>query len=177
MPERLRTNGFEVNIVGDPAMALELNALNEIVRAPEALRIVQAQTVQEIQDWGDTFAAAFDIPAWAGQSWVDATARLGADRAPWKLFVGYLDKSPVATSILFNGGGVASEYGVGTIPRARGQGIGAAITVAPLLQARAQGYRYAVLFATEMGHPVYRRLGFEDVGYSIGRYLWANPEQ
>jgi len=63
-------------------------------------------------------------------------------------------------------------YGVGTLPAARGRGVGGAITLWPLVEARARGYRYAVLFATEMGHPVYRRLGFRDVGSMIGRYLW-----
>ena len=92
----------------------------------------------------------------------------------WRLYVGYLNGRPVATNILFNGAGVASVYGVGTLPEARGKGIGAAITLKPLLDARAQGYRYGVLFATEMGVPVYRRLGFREVGCTIGRYLWIN---
>jgi len=38
------------------------------------------------------------------------------------------DEKPVANGVLFNGAGVASVYGVGTIASAGGQGIGAAIT-------------------------------------------------
>jgi GNAT superfamily N-acetyltransferase len=63
---------------------------------------------------------------------------------------------------------------VGTIPSARGLGIGAAITLKPLLDARAQGYRYGVLFATEMGQPVYERIGFRVVPGRINRYLWRS---
>jgi hypothetical protein len=38
--------------------------------------------------------------------------------------------------------------------------------------ARQLGYRYGVLFATDLGAPVYRRIGFKDVGVGISRYLW-----
>jgi GNAT superfamily N-acetyltransferase len=74
--------------------------------------------------------------------------------------------------MLFNGGGVASVYAVGAVPAARGKGIGAAITLRPLLEAREMGYRHAVLFSTEMGYRVYQRIGFRDCGVRINRYLW-----
>jgi hypothetical protein len=38
-----------------------------------------------------------------------------------------------------------------------------------------QGYHYGVLFATEDGLPVYRRIGFKDTGARISRYLWRQP--
>jgi len=31
------------------------------------------------------------------------------------------------------------------------------------MEARGRGYRFAVLHATEMGYPVHRRFGFEEV--------------
>jgi hypothetical protein len=36
----------------------------------------------------------------------------------------------------------------------------------------AMGYRYGVLFATELGAPVYRRIGFHDINAGMSRYLW-----
>jgi GNAT superfamily N-acetyltransferase len=88
------------------------------------------------------------------------------------MFVGYLDGQPVATNMLFNGAGVAGVYAVATLPAARGKGIGGAITLHPLLLARATGYRYGVLFSTEMGARVYERIGFRLTGARINRYLW-----
>lgn len=58
--------------------------------------------------------------------------------------------------------------------QARGQGIGGAITLKPLLEARDEGYRYGVLFSTEMGQSVYERIGFRATGTRINRYLWRN---
>jgi hypothetical protein len=54
----------------------------------------------------------------------------------------------------------------------RGRGIGAAITLEAFADARDEGETDAVLFATELGAPVYRRIGFRDVGASMARYLW-----
>lgn len=84
---------------------------------------------------------------------------------------GRLHGKPVATNILFCGAGVASVFGVGTLAEARGQGIGAAITLRPYVNARERGYHVGVLFATEAGVPVYRRLSFREGG-TISRYLW-----
>ena len=131
-------------------MAVELAKLNEVVRMPEGLEIVRAQTEKQVQDWGEAFVTAFEVPPWAGQAWVDATLRVGVENAPWTMYLGYLNDRPVATNMLFNGGGVASVYGVGTIPQARGQGIGAQITLQPFLDARSQGFKYGVLFSTPM---------------------------
>jgi GNAT superfamily N-acetyltransferase len=74
--------------------------------------------------------------------------------------------------MLFDGAGVASVFGVAVAPSARGRGIGAAITLTAFDEARALGHRYGVLFATELGAPVYRRIGFRDVGATMSRYLW-----
>lgn len=173
--ERLRAHGFVENIAGDPGMAADLHALNEDVRTPDGFRIVEAADEKTLEDWRDVFAAAFEVPIFAGQSWVDATLRLNVSGAPWRLYVGYLGDQPVATNIGFNGGGVASVYGVGTVAEHRGKGIGRAITLAPLLAARDAGYRYGVLFASDMGVPAYERLGFRRlVDCTIGRYLWQN---
>ena len=164
---------------GSPCMVAELDRMNETVleRAPEGFAIREISNEKELHDFKKVFVDTYEIPNWAGQAWVDASLSMGIGKTPWRMFVGYLNNEPVATNMLFNGGGVASVYAVATVPAARGLGIGAAITLQPLLEARDQdGYKYAVLFSTEMGVPVYQRIGFRLTDVRINRYLWRNGQ-
>ena len=162
---------------GSPCMVAELARMDESVLAqtPEDFLINEIADEPGLYDFKKVFVETYEIPEWAGQAWVDATLKIGIGKTPWRVFVGYLKDEPVATNLLFNGAGVASVYAIATVPSARGKGIGAAITLKPLLEARdQQGYQYAVLFSTEMGIPVYKRIGFRLTDIRINRYLWRN---
>lgn len=169
-------HGLVQTEAGAPCMIADLHTMNEAVleAVPSAFRIEEIGDEQSLAAFKDVFVAAYGIPEWAGQAWVDATQRIGIGRTPWKMYLGWLQGEPVATNILFNGGGIAGVYGVATLPNARGQGIGGAITLKPLLDARAMGYRYAGLFSSEMGIHAYQRIGFQLVEGRINRYLWRN---
>jgi len=89
-------------------------------------------------------------------------------------FTGILDGKLVATSLLWLQGGLATVWAVATVKKARGQGIGTAMTREALLSAKKLGYDFAVLQASGMGYPVYKKMGF--VKYSeVKRYSWM-PE-
>jgi ribosomal protein S18 acetylase RimI-like enzyme len=162
---------------GSPCMIAELDKMNESVldKTPQGFVIREITNETELYDFKKVFVETYAIPEWAGQAWVDATLNIGIGKTPWRMFVGYLNGEPVATNMLFNGGGVASVYAVAAIPSAQGKGIGAAITLKPLLEARdSDGYKYAVLFSSEMGIKVYERIGFRLTDVRINRYLWRN---
>jgi GNAT superfamily N-acetyltransferase len=80
------------------------------------------------------------------------------------LLVGYREGRPVATA-RFNvqGGSVADINGVVTLPEERRRGYGTALTWAAVAEARARGCTAAELTATEMGYPVYVKMGFVPV--------------
>jgi ribosomal protein S18 acetylase RimI-like enzyme len=163
--------------LGAPGMVADLHQMNEaaLTQVPPGFTISEVQDEASLYDFKRVFIESYEIPEWAAQAWVDATLRIGLGRTPWKMYLGRLNGEPVATNMLFNGGGVASVYAVGTVASARGRGIGGATTLKPLLEARDEGgYRYAVLFATEMGIHTYQRIGFRHCGARINRYLWRN---
>jgi ribosomal protein S18 acetylase RimI-like enzyme len=172
LSERLARRGFDGNPGGDPGMAAELTTLNEAVETPEGFSIVRADGPETLKAWQEVFCAAFGMPASGGQSWTDAWTQTGGERSPWRLYLGFLDGRPVATSFLFMGAGTAGIYGVGVLPEARRLGLGAAVTLHPLLEARREGYRFGVLFSSRAGYKVYQRLGFRDVANPIGVYVW-----
>lgn len=161
---------------GAPGMVADLNQvdISLLAKTPPGFVIKAVSDETELYHFKKVFVETYEIPDWAGQAWVDATQNVGIRQSPWRMFVGYLDSEPVATNMLFTGAGVASVYAVATIPAAQQKGIGAAITLKPLLDAREIGYRYGVLFSSEMGIPVYQRIGFRLTGERINRYLWRN---
>jgi len=92
-----------------------------------------------------------------------------------RLFLGLLDGEPAATSGVFFGAGVALIGTVGTLSQYRRQGMGAAMTLTALQEARRVGYRIGVLTASPMGVNVYRRIGFQEY-CSYSTYLWHPQE-
>ncbi|MGH2484401.1 MAG: GNAT family N-acetyltransferase, partial [Ktedonobacterales bacterium] len=95
----------------------------------------------------------------------------GAGRA---YYLARLHGEPVATSALAPQAGVAGVFAVSTVAAARRRGIGAAVTLAPLLDGRDRGFHIGVLQSSQMGYSVYARLGFtEQFRYHV--YTWR-PE-
>lgn len=82
------------------------------------------------------------------------------DAVPWRHYIAYLGDAPVGTSTIFAAGGVAGVYFVMTVPEARRQGIGAAVTRFGLVEARELGCRVGVLQSSAAGRSVYEGLGF-----------------
>ncbi len=145
-------------------MALDLASL-EPAPAPPGLEIREVTDPGTLDLWRQALGRGFGWPDYGAQDVADNLDyffRAALER-PFVAYVGVIGESPIASSLVFFGAGVAGVYHVSTAPDRRQQGLGSAITRAPLMEARRRGYRVAVLHATEMGYPVYRRLGFEEV--------------
>lgn len=158
--ERLLAQGFAQE--GEtPGMGLDLLTLAPVQPLPEGVVIEQVRTPEQMRVWVETSIAGFEVPREYWDRTIPVLARLSPDdEAHLRCYLARVDGQPAGTSMLFLGAGVAGLYSIATLPPARQRGIGAALTVAPLHEARALGYHIAVLQASAMGAPIYRRLGF-----------------
>lgn len=174
--DRLQAHGFVPFEQNAPGFAAELSALNYdlMQRVPSGFVIERVSNEQQLLDFKQAFVNGLEVPEWAGQAWVEAAQTMGIGRTPWVMYMGYLDGQPVASNMLFTGAGVASVFGVATVPAARRKGLGAAITLIAYQDALRMGYKYGVLFASDLGAPVYKRIGMTDCGIGLSRYLWRN---
>ncbi len=154
----------------EPGMAVDLLSLNEDL--PVASNIVFHPVLDDVllHQWTRTWGCR--APAEVIQRWLAVYSGLPHDpQSPLHLYLGAIDGKPVATVALFCAAGVASIEHVVTLPEVRGQGIGAATTLMAAREARALGYRTAVLTASPMGINIYRRIGFRDC-CTFSTYAW-----
>jgi GNAT superfamily N-acetyltransferase len=79
------------------------------------------------------------------------------------LYVGYTDGVPVTTGLSARTGRTIGIYTIATIEAARRRGYGAAMTMRIVDDGLAAGCDVSVLQASDMGLPIYERLGFRTV--------------
>ena len=131
---------------------------------PAGLRIVEACTADELAAFERTFIDGYPAPA-LQPARSGTLFRAGALGGPSQFWLGYVHGRLVTVAVSCVLAGVVGIYFVATLPDARGRGYGAAITDAA---ARANADLPAVLQSSDMGRPVYERIGFETLArYSL----------
>jgi len=156
-----------------PGMCIDLQTLPDRSQTPDSLKIVEVLDLPTLDQWTKTWQESYNSTEAKRLSRFNFRASQGLDsKSRYRSFLGYLGDQPAATSELFLGAGVAAVVWVGTIPSARHQGIGSAITLAPLFEARHLGYRIGALTASTMGFNVYQKLGFRAM-CRIPGYYWS----
>lgn len=161
LSERLAAHGM-THLFDAPGMAIDLATMAD-PPLPEGLTIHRVRDRPMLEAWDRVGLTCFEVAERLHPEVIDLEESLGLDWSlPSRRYLAMLDGKTVATSMVHYHAGVAGIYFVATLPEARGRGIGAAITVAPLKEARALGYRIGVLQASPMGLPVYKRLGFQE---------------
>lgn len=168
--EKLIDRGFQQS--DSPGMAADLDVLPEIPEYPENLVIKLVDNDEDLETWCRVVYEAFGMPDFVGTALFDAYQCIGyKSQLPLSHYLGSINNEAVAVSSLLLGAGVAGIYNVATIESARRKGIGAAITIKPLLEARTQGYRVGILHSSEMGFNMYSSLGFQEY-CKISQYVW-----
>jgi GNAT superfamily N-acetyltransferase len=94
----------------------------------------------------------------------DGTACPGLlDRPECVVYVGYVFGDPVVSGLGWRTGRTLGVYSIATIESARRRGYGAAMTARAVADGVVAGCDVAALQASEVGRPIYERLGFRTV--------------
>lgn len=159
-------------VAGELGLALEDDILPGMALAPippaddppagHGIRLVD--DAAGLDDHVAVDAAAFGIPEPLVRPWIGE--RL------WEIpgcavYVGYTDGQPVSSGFSVRTADTIGIYTIATIESARRRGYGAAMTARVAADGAAAGCRVAVLQPSEMGKPVYERLGFRTVSERI----------
>jgi GNAT superfamily N-acetyltransferase len=154
-------------------MAADLASVDEDGSAPPGFTIERVRDLRTLKRWVGVLGAGFGYPAEVERSFFTALSALELDaRSPLIHYLGFVAGEPVASASAFLGAGVVGIYSVATLFEWRRQGIGAAMTLAPLRAARSAGYQMGILQAEPAGLGVYRRLGFREY-CTLHPYLWS----
>jgi GNAT superfamily N-acetyltransferase len=117
----------------------------------------------EVATWDahtHTIAGGFDLP-------IELVVRLFgpslSESHEYAAFNAYIDGEVASTAALFVSDMVAGVYNVATPERFRRRGLGEAATRAAVAEGRRRGCATTTLQASEMGYPIYERMGYRTV--------------
>ena len=166
----LEAKGF-INVASTKAMACDLNSINFSRKKPEGLVVEYVEDESTLRTFFDVWTEGNSFPKPLGDVWYKFISETdyGA-KSNTVYYLGYLDGLPVATALLFMDGSSAGLWWVATLENMKGKGIGTWMTLLPLKDAHEKGYELSVLYATELGYPIYKNLGYKEY-YTNKLYL------
>jgi GNAT superfamily N-acetyltransferase len=140
-----------------PAMACDICDV-PATSLPEGYEVIEVDGGDHEEDWVECLANGYGLPI--------GVARLFPPKATDEArFFGVTHNGRiVSVSAVLLSDGVAGVYCVATLEEERRKGLGAHLTAHALRVAAESGYTVGVLQATEMGKPIYERLGFKHCG-------------
>jgi ribosomal protein S18 acetylase RimI-like enzyme len=153
----------EMPLMGDtPGMVLERRLADAPVPAGVTLRVVEtdADAAAFARVSGEAYAT-YGMPSDCAPT---VLGRLDVMRAPHIVSVlATLDGDAVAAAMVILTHGIGGVYWVGTRPAARGKGLAELCTRTVGNVAFDRGASFVVLQASQMGEPIYRRMGYREV--------------
>jgi ribosomal protein S18 acetylase RimI-like enzyme len=153
-----------------PAMAIDLNSFNHNKNENIDIRKVENEP---------------DLEIWLGLVSNELFKKVNLNKYLFlnllkkqeiNLYLGYQNKIPVCTALLFLFDSIAGVYMISTSIDYRNLGYGRYITSYILNVAKEKKFKKAVLQATPEGYPLYKKIGFQEYGkfniyWKIGKTL------
>ena len=158
---------------GDPEAREALAAAgHELDASPEAMARMLAGVERPdrgaLEDWSSDAeiadVAAVNDEAYPFGSDPFTRAFSGLPPGSAHLYAARLEGEPAAVLMVHDHDGDAGIWAVATLPAARGRGLSRALLAHALADARERGCETSSLEATQLGRPVYERLGYRALG-------------
>jgi hypothetical protein len=144
---------------GRPDIVMTLMELQDKNTFQKDLTIKKVSTAEELAHFQEVAEKSYSLPPGVGSFAInDRILRL----PDVEMFIGYTGDEPASISMLFQTGPVAGIYWVGTLEKFRNRGFGKEITAAPLVAGKNRGCSFASLQASDLGKPVYEKMGFDN---------------
>jgi GNAT superfamily N-acetyltransferase len=152
-----------------PGMALQPLPQTGKTPAPDGLEIRRATDAAGIDGHVAAASAGFGMP----EAWLRGVLdeRL-LDNPNAAIYTGYADGEPVTTGFGYRSGAAIGIYNISTVEAYRKRGYGAAMTARVIDDGAAAGCELAILQSSDMGYPIYERMGFQTVVRYRG---WVDP--
>lgn len=160
-------------------MVLDLNEIYVDFHEPDDFVVQKVTTMKQLEDFAEVVSSVFAPPdplVWS--YYKQAGAAVLKNNSPASFYVGYKNREPVSSLILFTTGDTVGVYSVASKKEYRKQGYAGWLVMDALLDIRAAGdVHYAVLQSSAIALNIYKRLGFADCctidEYKIDRLLKA----
>jgi Acetyltransferase (GNAT) domain len=130
---------------------------------PAGTELRRLSSENEVPDFWEVAKQAYATNGFPPEVFAGYTDHAGLLSENVAAFIARVDGEPVSIAMTIVSHGVAGIYWVGSLERARGGGLGRAVTVAATNAGFAMGAEIASLQASPMGRPIYAKLGYEFV--------------
>lgn len=156
------------HLIGHPPLMARLPGAAKPPAMPAELRIHEVVDQSMLEVFERTLVDGYPMPDMQPYRWgmfYDERVLGG----PTRLWLGFVDGDPVATAAAHVAGGVNNVEMIATLDGWRGRGYGAKLTWAATT---ADPSLPAILIASDLGRPVYERLGYA----ALTRWtMWLRP--
>ena len=136
------------------AMAMEISEL----RPPDPDEAIELREHPDMAEVARLNEIAY---GWAPGEFEAVGRSAGADTFA---YFASIDGETVGTTVAWDYGHDAQIAWVATLPEARGRGVASQLTARAVAEAGGRGRRTTTLVATQLGRPVYEKLGYRDFG-------------
>jgi hypothetical protein len=144
------------NLMGHPP--LHLLPTGAVPRSvPPDLDVKKVRDVEELYAWERVAIEGYPLDALAGAPPGSITCESWLEEPRLHLWVGWVGNRPVSASSAWTDHGINNVTLVATVPHDRGRGYGEALT---WHAARADPSLPSMLISSDVGRPIYERMGF-----------------